>query len=262
MQSTSIDKYFESLSNYEPLKHEALMQEFEKLNTLTGQAALFQKNKIVTSNLRLVVSIAKNFQKTGLPLEDLIQEGNIGLIKAVEKFDYTRNLRFSPYAQYWILQSIRQYIIKMRRPIRLPAHAASIYRSILKVINDFNKENRRDPSHDEIVALVDKSENIVRATLHANAQLISLEEPAYKTGLNPASRREWSLRDMIPDADNKNQFSSFSNNEILGVVSRTFQNLSSKESEILKLRCGIGAEDALEEFVEEENKEKIDEEKE
>jgi RNA polymerase primary sigma factor len=254
---SSLDKYFSDLAGFSPLKHEPLMEEFKLLSTLTGPEAVRQKNKIVTTNLRLVVSIAKNFQKSGIPLEDLIQEGNIGLMKAVEKFDYTRNLRFSPYAQFWILQAIRQLIIKMRKPIRLPAHAASIYRDILKVMSDFHKENHRDPSYDEIVDLVGKSKNIVRATLFANAQLMSLEEPSYKGGINSPGQREHTLRDMLPDANNKSPFSAFSNHELLGVVNQVFASLSEKETEILKLRCGLNSEDNEENI--EELEEQVDE---
>src|ERR671919_886086 len=150
-----------------------------ELEIRKGRAA---KRRFIQSNLRLVVSIAKKYSAAGLPLLDLIQEGNLGLMRAVEKFDYQRGFKFSTYATWWIRQAITRAIADKARTIRIPVHMVeSLYR-IRRVQSEFLEANGREPTADEIAEASGLPEGRVREALRVAPDPVSLHEPVGEEG--------------------------------------------------------------------------------
>ena len=142
------------LDGYEEAKADATREELEAL-VEEGERA---KDVFIRSNLRLVVAVARRYPRSGLPLLDLIQEGNAGLVRAVEKFDYRKGFKFSTYATWWIRQAITRSIADQSRTIRLPVHLVEELGRIRRVQREFNRKNGRDPEHAEIAAELDTTE--------------------------------------------------------------------------------------------------------
>ena len=192
------------------------------------------KKKLVESNLRLVISIAKKHKGHNIPLEDLIQEGNLGLLKAIDRFDYKRGFKFSTYATWWIKQAISQHVLKRKRMIRLPAHAASVQKKIVQAADEYRAMMGCDPSNDELLDLIDASETVVKATIASGRNTVSLNQ---SLSSDPESG---TLDEKIEDEDeNINPFHVASSKELLGIVQDVLQTLTEKESAILRLRFGL-----------------------
>ena len=149
----SLELYLEEIKDYQPLdsKEEILLARLAKKGDLKAI------NKLITHNLRFVVAVAKKFQGQGIPFEDLINEGNLGLIKAVDKFDETRGFRFISYAVWWITQGIRQAIQKTGRVIRLPAHVRESMGKLYKKSIELEKDMEREPTSEELAEITKKS---------------------------------------------------------------------------------------------------------
>ncbi|HRB68216.1 MAG TPA: sigma-70 family RNA polymerase sigma factor, partial [Chitinophagales bacterium] len=162
--SFSIDKYLSEISKLPMLSEEEEVETAKKIKQ--GDAAAL--DKLVNSNLRFVVSVAKQYQNQGLALNDLINEGNVGLIKAATKFDETKGFKFISYAVWWIRQSILQALIEQPRVVRLPMNKATIYNKIQRTIVEFEQNNQREPSNDELAELLEMKPDelaTLRATL-------------------------------------------------------------------------------------------------
>ncbi|MFC9815137.1 RNA polymerase sigma factor RpoD/SigA [Streptomyces virginiae] len=145
----------------------------EELQALAAEGER-AKEVFIRSNLRLVVAVARRYPRSGLPLLDLIQEGNAGLVRAVEKFDYTKGFKFSTYATWWIRQAITRSIADQSRTIRLPVHLVEELGRIRRVQREFNRENGRDPEHSEIAAELDTTEKRVGDVLDWARDPVSL----------------------------------------------------------------------------------------
>lgn len=229
----AIGSYLNSLKNYPLLKHPEVVSLFQDYESggVQGEKA---RKKLIESNLRLVISIAKKQKGGTIPLEDLIQEGNLGLLKAIERFDYKKGFKFSTYATWWIKQAISQHILKRKRMIRLPAHAAGIQRKLMQAIEEFKEMTGTEPSQEDILGLVDASETVLKATITSSNNVVSLNKTITS---DPSSG---TLEDKIEDDNYRNNpFYNVSSSELMNIVKQVLTSLSDKESAILRLRFGL-----------------------
>lgn len=231
--SDSINTYMNDLKSYPQLKHPDVVRLFQTYEE-GGKDADKARKKLVESNLRLVISIAKRHKGHNIPLEDLIQEGNLGLLKAVERFDWKKGFRFSTYATWWIKQAISQHVLKRKRMIRLPAHAAGVQRKLAQAAQEFRDMTGAEPSQEDLLELVNASETVVKATMASGHQVVSLNQTVTS---DPDSG---TLEDKIEDNDHRNDpFYNVSSKELMSIVRSVLSRLTDKEAAILKLRFGL-----------------------
>ncbi len=194
--------------------------------------AEYAKKRLVESNLRLVVSIARRHIGRGMLFLDLIQEGNMGLIKAVEKFDYRKGFKFSTYATWWIRQSITRAIADQARTIRIPVHMIETINKFVRIQRQLIQELGRDPLPEEIAEKMEITPEKAREILKISQEPISLESPV-------GDEADSSLGDFIPDSDALSP-SDFTSNEMLKKeLSEVLETLNDREERVLRLRFGL-----------------------
>lgn len=233
-ERSTVSAYLSAISRIPQLTHDQSTELFKRLEKEPDSQSV--KDKLVTSNLRLVVSIAKQYKNTGVPLEDLCQEGNIGLMKAVDRFKWRKGYRFSTYASWWIRQAIGMANQKQgKRTIRLPSHAITVQRKLIQASEEFKKEFGEEPTQEELAGLVPASKKVIKATMASGRNTISLSSPAYGNADSTATIAD-TVADEGPNAD---PFETLSRSELLNITRTVMEELSDKELAILRLRFGL-----------------------
>ena len=227
-----LDKYLQEIS------HDSMItvNEEVELAQRIRQGDQVAMEKLVRANLRFVVSVAKQYQNQGLSLPDLINEGNIGLIKAAEKFDETRGFKFISYAVWWIRQSILQALAEQSRNIRLPLNQVGLLNKISKESALFEQLHERRPTADELSDILDiPAEKIEEAMSHSGSS-ISVDAPFVEGEDN-------SLLDVLPNSDSPTTDRSLMNESLATEIDRALSTLSEREKEILQMLFGIGCQE-------------------
>lgn len=193
------------------------------------------QNKLVKANLRFVVSVAKMYQNQGLSLGDLINEGNVGLIKAAIRFDETRGFKFISYAVWWIRQGITTAIADQTRVVRLPLNRISNLTKLNKVYITFEQENERAPTPEELAQVLDVTVDEVAITLETSGRQISMDAPFVNSDDNNNS-----LKDVLFDKNQNLPDKELMNESLIKEVENALCNLDKREAEVIRLSFGIG----------------------
>lgn len=239
-ESASLDKYLQEIGREELISVEEEVELAQRIKK-GDQVAL---EKLTRANLRFVVSVAKQYQNQGLSLPDLINEGNLGLIKAAEKFDETRGFKFISYAVWWIRQSILQALAEQSRIVRLPLNQVGSLNKINKALSKFEQENERMPSSEELAEILDIPREKISDTLRVSGRHVSVDAPFVEGEDN-------SLLDVLPNNDSPNADSGLVNESLTKEIERALSTLTERERDIVKNFFGIGCQEmTLEEIGE------------
>jgi len=212
-------------------KVEILLYLWERISRVLA-FVLEAKNELITRNLRLVVNIAKNYVGRGLPLLDLIQEGNIGLMKAVDKFKYEKGFKFSTYATWWIRQAITRALIDQTKTIRVPVHMMEFYNRVTKASRELTQELGREPTDDEIAKRLLVPTRKVEEVFRAIQDPIALQ--------TPVGDEDTELEDFIGDKNAPSPYMDAEGREISGYIKKVLGTLTPKEEKVIRMRFGIG----------------------
>lgn len=239
-ESASLDKYLQEIGKEELITIEEEVELAQRIRQGDRQAL----EKLTRANLRFVVSVAKQYQNQGLSLPDLINEGNLGLIKAAEKFDETRGFKFISYAVWWIRQSILQALAEQSRIVRLPLNQVGSLNKINKASAKFEQENERNPSPEELADVLELPKEKVADTLRIAGRHISVDAPF-------ADGEDNSLLDVLINHDSPNADRGLINESLATEVNRALETLTERERDIIRYFFGIGcSEMTLEEIGE------------
>lgn len=237
-ESASLDKYLQEIGREELITVEEEVELAQRIRRGDRRAL----EKLTRANLRFVVSVAKQYQNQGLSLPDLINEGNLGLIKAAEKFDETRGFKFISYAVWWIRQSILQALAEQARIVRLPLNQVGSLNKISKAFSRFEQENERRPSAEELAESLDLPVDRVVDTMKVSGRHVSVDAPF-------ADGDDNSLLDVLENADSPVADRSLIDESLSQEVERALGQLSERERKVVKMFFGIdGHEMTLEEI--------------
>ena len=228
-ESESLEKYLQEISKEELLGADEEVELAQRIKKGDRKAL----DRLTRANLRFVVSVAKQYQNQGLSLADLINEGNVGLIKAAEKFDETRGFKFISYAVWWIRQSILQALADQSRIVRLPLNQVGSVNKIARAMNKFEQENERRPSAEELSEHVDLPREKIDEAINANSRHVSMDAPF-------ASGEDNSLLDILENADAPQADRELVKESLKAEIGQALQALTDRERKIVEAFFGIG----------------------
>ena len=228
-ESASLDKYLQEIGHEELLSVDEEVELAQKIKKGDRRAL----ERLTRANLRFVVSVAKQYQNQGLSLPDLINEGNVGLIKAAEKFDETRGFKFISYAVWWIRQSILQAIAEQSRIVRLPLNQVGSVNKINRELNKFEQEHERRPSVDEIADRIDLPEDKIEEAMKVNNRHVSMDAPFVDGEDN-------SLLDVLADNDMPMADKALVQESLRKEIDRAIDLLNDREQKVVRAFFGIG----------------------
>jgi RNA polymerase primary sigma factor len=228
-ESASLDKYLQEIGREELISADEEVQLAKRIRE-GDQAAL---EKLTKSNLRFVVSVAKQYQNQGLSLPDLINEGNLGLIKAAKRFDETRGFKFISYAVWWIRQSILQALAEQARIVRLPLNQVGSLNKINKAFSKLEQEFERTPSAEELAELLDIAEDKVADTMRVSGRHVSMDAPFVQGEEN-------TLLDVLVNNDSPRADTMLISESLQKEIERSLSTLTERERDVVRLFYGIG----------------------
>ncbi|HET6244295.1 MAG: RNA polymerase sigma factor RpoD/SigA [Bacteroidetes bacterium] len=228
-ESASLDKYLQEIGREELINAEEEVKLAQRIKA-GDQAAL---ERLTRANLRFVVSVAKQYQNQGLSLPDLINEGNLGLIKAAQRFDETRGFKFISYAVWWIRQSILQALAEQSRIVRLPLNQVGSLNKINKAFSKLEQEFEREPSAEELAFILDIPEDKVADTMKVSGRHVSMDAPLIQG-------EDSSLLDVLINSDSPRADTSLMNESLQREIERSLATLTERERDVIKLFFGIG----------------------
>ncbi|MFN5319266.1 MAG: RNA polymerase sigma factor RpoD/SigA [Bacteroidia bacterium] len=233
-ETASLDKYLQEIGKVELITAEEEVELARRIRQ-GDQAAL---EKLTKANLRFVVSVSKQYQNQGLSLPDLINEGNLGLIKAAQRFDETRGFKFISYAVWWIRQSILQALAEQSRIVRLPLNKIGSINKINKAFSKLEQEYEREPSAEEIAELLELTENDVKESMKNSGRHISMDAPLVQG-------EESNMYDVLRSNDSPSPESGLINDSLRKEIDRALSTLTSREADVIKYYFGLNGEHAM-----------------
>lgn len=225
----SLDKYLQEIGRVDLISPEEEVVLARKIKSGDADALA----KLVKSNLRFVVSVAKQYQNQGMGLPDLINEGNLGLMKAAQRFDETRGFKFISYAVWWIRQAILQALAEQARIVRLPVNKIGSINRINRAFARLEQEFEREPSSQEIADMLEMIPEDVKESLKTNGRTISMDAPI-------SSEEENTMYDVMQNPDTPSPDKNLINESLAWEIERALSTLSTRESKVLKLYFGLG----------------------
>ena len=228
-ESASLEKYLQEIGHQDLLTADEEVELAQQIKKGDRKAL----ERLTKANVRFVVSVAKQYQNKGLSLPDLINEGNLGLIKAAERYDETRGFKFISYAVWWIRQSILQAIAEQSRIVRLPLNQVGSVNRIARELNKFEQENERKPSVEEMADRIDLPEEKIAEAMKINTHHVSLDAPF-------ADGEDNSLLDFLPNTDSPSTDNVLDQESLRTEIGRVLDVLNDREQKVIKAFFGIG----------------------
>lgn len=228
-ESASLEKYLQEIGHQDLLTADEEVELAQQIKKGDRKAL----ERLTKANLRFVVSVAKQYQNKGLSLPDLINEGNLGLIKAAERYDETRGFKFISYAVWWIRQSILQAIAEQSRIVRLPLNQVGSVNRIARELNKFEQENERKPSVEEMADRIDLPEGKIAEAMKINTHHVSMDAPF-------ADGEDNSLLDFLPNTDSPSTDNVLDQESLRTEIGRVLDVLNDREQKVIKAFFGIG----------------------
>ncbi len=235
-ETASLDKYLQEIGKVELITAEEEVELARRIKN-ADFAAL---DRLVKANLRFVVSVSKQYQNQGLSLPDLINEGNLGLIKAAQRFDETRGFKFISYAVWWIRQSILQALAEQSRIVRLPLNKIGSINKINKTFSKLEQEYEREPSADEIATALEMSEGDVKESMKNTGRHMSMDAP-----LSTGDDNGGNMYDVMQSDESPSPESGLMNESLRREIERALSTLTSREADVVRLYFGLSGEHAM-----------------
>ena len=239
--SKPLQSFFESVGKTRLLTREEEIELSKRIEKGDSRA----RDRMIRANIRLAISIAKKYADKGCDMEDLVQESSMGLIKAVDRFDWRRGFKFSTYACWWIKQAVRQHVAAQSGTIKLPSYAKNTLWKMKKIRDEYEKEFGVAPSNQEVADLLKTSVATLSSLVKCSANVVNLDGPAYKG--DDSSRK---MHEILVDNSAENINNELDRTRLVEAIRGALNNLTPREETVLRLRFGISEPD-LEELIRE-----------